>query len=192
MIKTPKVLAYKRNPKLRGWCDVFISLRTGTSLKWLYMSRCWHKSGRQVCDNTSASEILFSRVISYSNPQLKNLSLINKSLISSSYILKPGGSTYKFKNVLRNFSVTTNLRDRYNQFERKSAREVTVEGRSIEMLIEKIKSSDAYLMNLYNNPKLQKKLFSLECLRDIEDIISDYNLLVTKIVIVSLKKKGSV
>ena len=119
MIKTPKVLAYKRNPKLRGWCDVFISLRTGTNLKWLYMSRCWHKSGRQVCDNTSASEILFSRVISYSNPQLKNLSLINKSFTSSSYILKPGGSTYKFKNVLRNFSVTTNLRDRYNQFERK-------------------------------------------------------------------------
>jgi len=188
MIKTPKVLAYKRNPKLRGWCDVFISLRTGTSFKWLYMSRCWHKSGRQVCDNTSASEILFSRVISYSNPQLKNLSLINKSFTSSSYILKPGGSTYKFKNVLRNFSVTTNLRDRYNQFERKSAREVTVEGRSIEMLIEKIRSSDAHLMNLYNNPKLLKNLFSLECFRDIEEIISDYNLLVTKIVTVSLKK----
>lgn len=26
--KTPKVLAYKNNPKLRGWCEVFISLRT--------------------------------------------------------------------------------------------------------------------------------------------------------------------
>lgn len=187
MIKTPKVLAYKSNPKLRGWCEVFVSLRTGTSLKWLYMSRCWHKSGRQVCDNTSASEILLSRVISYPNPQLKNLSLINKSF-TSSYILKLGGSTYKFKNVLRNFSVKINLKDRYNQFERKSAREVKVEGRSIEMLIEKIRSSDAHLMNLYNNPKLLKNLFSLECLRDIEEIISDYNLLVTKIVIVSLKK----
>ena len=82
MIKTPKVLAYKNNPKLKGWCEVFISLRTGTSLKWLYMSRCWHKSGRQVCDNTSASEILFSRVIFYPNPQLKNLSLINNSFTS--------------------------------------------------------------------------------------------------------------
>ena len=71
------------------------------------------------CAITPQLEILFSRVISYSNPQLKNLSLINKSFTSSSYILKPGGSTYKFKNVLRNFSVTTNLRDRYNQFERK-------------------------------------------------------------------------
>ena len=68
MIKTPKMLAYKNNPKLRGWCEVFISLRTGTSLKWLYMSRCWHKSGRQVCDNISASKISFSRVISYPNP----------------------------------------------------------------------------------------------------------------------------
>jgi retron-type reverse transcriptase len=187
MIKTSKVLAYKNNPKLRGWCEVFISLRTGTSLKWLYMSRCWHKSGRQVCDNTSASEILFSRVISYPNPQLKNLSLINKSF-TSLYIFKPGGSIYKFKNVIRNFSVRINLRDRYNQFERKNAREVIVEGRSIETLIEKIRSSDAFLMNLYNNPKLLKNLFSLQCLRDIEEIISDYNLLVTKIVIISLKK----
>lgn len=185
MIKTPKVLAYKNNPKLIGWCEVFISLRTGTSLKWLYMSRCWHKSGRQVCDNTSASQILSFRVIFYHNLQLKNLSLINKSF-TSSYILKPVGSTYKFKSVVRNFSVRTNLRDRYNQFERKSAREITVEGRSIEMLIEKIRSSDASLMNLYNNPKLLKNLFSLQCLRDIEEIIRDYNLLVTKIVIVYL------
>lgn len=43
MIKTLKVLDYKNNPKLKGWCEVFISLRTGTDLKWLYMSRCWHK-----------------------------------------------------------------------------------------------------------------------------------------------------
>ena len=187
MIKTPKVLAYKNNPKLRGWCEVFISLRTGTSLKWLYMSRCWHKSGMQVCDNTSASKIVFSRVISYPNPQLKNLSLINKRF-TSSYLLKPDGRTYKFKNVVRNFSVRINLKDRYNQFERKSTREVTVEGRSIKMLIEKIRSSDASLMNLYNNPKLLKNLFSRQCLRDIEEIINDYNLLVTKIVIVSLTK----
>ena len=188
MIKTPKVLAYKNNPKLKGWCEVFISLRTGTSLKWLYMSRCWHKSGMQVCDNTSASKISSFRGISYPNPQLKNLSLINNSF-TSLYIFKPSGSTYKFKNVIRNFSVRINLRDRYNQFERKSAREVTVERRSIEMLIEKIRSSDASLMNLYNNPKLLKNLFSPQCLRDIEEIISDYNLLVTKIVIISLKKE---
>jgi retron-type reverse transcriptase len=187
MIKTPKVLAYKNNPKLKGWCEVFISLRTGTSLKWLYMSRCWHKSRMQVCDNTSASKISSFRGISYPNPQLKNLSLINKSF-TSSYLLKPDGSTYKFKNVVRNFSVRINLNDRYNQFERKSTREVTVEGRSIKMLIEKIRSSDASLMNLYNNPKLLKNLFSLQCLRDIEEIISDYNLLVTKIVIVSFTK----
>jgi hypothetical protein len=183
MIKTPKVLACKNNPKLRGWCEVFISLRTRTSLKWLYMSRYWHKNGRQMCDNTLASQILSFRVIFYSNPQLKNLSLINKSF-TSSYILKPVGSTYKFKTVVRNFSVRTNLRNRYNQFERKSAREITVEGRSIEMLIKKIRSSDVSLLNPYNNPKSLKNLFSLQCLRDIEDIISDYDLLVTKIVII--------
>ena len=125
--------------------------------------------------------------MSYPNPQLKNLSLINKSF-TSSYILESGGSTYKFKSAIRNFSLKTNLKDRYNQFERKSAREITVEGRSIEMLIEKIKSNDVSLMNLYNNPKLLKNLFNQQCLRDIEEIISDYNLLVTKIVIVCLKK----
>jgi len=71
MIKAPKVLDYKINPNLSGRCEVFISLRTGTSLKWLYMSRCWHKSGRQLCDNTSASKILFSRDIFSSKSQLK-------------------------------------------------------------------------------------------------------------------------
>lgn len=111
---------------------------------------------------------------------------------TSSYILKPGGSTYKSKSVIRNFSVRINLKDRYNQFERKSAREVTVEGRSIEMLIEKIRSSDATLMNLYNNPKLLKNLFSSQCLSGIEEIISDYNLLVTKIIIVCLKKEARI
>jgi hypothetical protein len=59
MIKIPKVLDHKLNPNLSGRCEAFISLRTRTSLKWLYMSRCWHKSGRQLCDNTSASKILF-------------------------------------------------------------------------------------------------------------------------------------
>jgi hypothetical protein len=44
MIKAPKVLDYKFNPNLSGWCEAFISLRTGINLKWLYMSRCWHKS----------------------------------------------------------------------------------------------------------------------------------------------------
>jgi hypothetical protein len=65
MIKASKVLYYKLNPNLGGWCEAFISLRTGTSLKWLYMSRCWHKSGMQLCDNTSASKILFSRGYSF-------------------------------------------------------------------------------------------------------------------------------
>ena len=187
MIKAPKVLDYKLNPNLSGWCEAFISLRTGTSLKWLYMSRCWHKSGKQLCDNTSASKLLFSRGIYSSKPQLKNLRLINKSL-PSSYTLIPGGSTYKFKSVARGFSVRANLKDRYNQFERKSAREITVEDRSIERLIEKIRSSDASLMNLYNNPNLLKNLFSRQCLYEIELILKDYNLLVTKIIINKLKK----
>lgn len=141
-----------------------------------------------MCDNTSASKILFSRVEFYLNPQLKSLSLINKSF-TSSYILKPDGSTYKFNNVIRNFSVGINLRNRYNQFERKCAREITVEGRSIEILIEKIRKCDTFLMNLYNNPNSLDKLFSLRCLYKIEEIINDYNLLVTKIIIVSLKNE---
>lgn len=187
MIKTPKVLDHKLNPNLSGRCGAFISLRTETSLKWLYMSRCWHKSGRQLCDNTSASKILFFRDILSSKSQLKNLSLINKNL-TSSYMLIPGGSTYKFKGVVRKFSVRANLKDRYNQFERKSAREITVEDRSIEKLIEKIRSSDALLMNLYNNPNLLKNLFSKQCLCEIELILRDYNLLITKIIINELKK----
>ena len=187
MEKAPKVLDYKLNPNLSGRCEVFISLRTGTSLKWLYMSCCWHKNRMQLCDNTSASKILFSRDIFSSKSQLKNLSLINKSL-TSSYTLIPGGSTYKFKGVVREFSVRVNLEDRYNQLERKSAREITAEDRSIERLIEKIRSSDALLMNFYNNPNLLKNLFSRQCLDDIELILKDYNLLVTKIIINELKK----
>lgn len=181
------MLDHKLNPNLSGRCEAFISLRTGTSLKWLYMSRCWHKSGKQLCDNTSASKILFFRDIFSSKSQLKNLSLINKNL-TSSYTLIPGGSTYKFKGVVRKFSVRANLKDRYNQFERKSTREITVGDRSIERLIEKIRSSDASLMNLYNNPNLQKNLFSRQCLDEIELILRDYNLLVTKIIINELKK----
>lgn len=119
---------------------------------------------------------------------------MNKSL-TSSYTLILGGSTYKFKSVARGFSVRANLKDRYNQFERKSAREITVEDRSIERLIEKIKSNDASLMNLYNNPNLLKNLFSRQCLYEIELILKDYNLLVTKIIInklTKLKKKDRI
>ena len=119
------------------------------------MSRCWHKSGRQVCDNTLASEILFSRVISYPNPQLKNLSLINKSF-TSLYIFKPGGSTYKFKNVIRNFSVRINLRDRYNQFERKSAREVIRKGTNKELYSDIVKFRDNIKAVIKRHKKLSK------------------------------------
>ena len=45
------------------------------------------------------------------------------------------------------------------QFERKCAREVTVDGRSVELLIEKIKNNDAFLMSQYTNPKLQSDIF---------------------------------
>jgi retron-type reverse transcriptase len=43
-------------------------------------------------------------------------------------------------------------------------------------------------MNLYNNPNLLKNLFSRQCLYEIELILRDYNLLVTKIIINELKK----
>lgn len=185
-IKGPKVLILK-NPNLSGWSEIFISLRTGTSLKWLYMSCCWHKNGRQLCVDTSASKIFFHRRSNhFSNSKLKNLSLINKSFISS-YKLKPGGSTYKFMNIKRFFSVKANLTNRYKQFERKSAREVTVNGRSVELLIEKIKNSDAMLMNQYNNPQLRINLFNKQNLLEIDSILKDYNLLVTKLLIINLK-----
>jgi hypothetical protein len=54
-IKAPKV-SFVKNPNLTGWCEIFISLRIETSLKWLYMSCCWHKNGRRLCDDTSASK----------------------------------------------------------------------------------------------------------------------------------------
>ena len=76
-IKIPKVLILK-NPNLGGWCEIFISLCTKTSLKWLSMSCCWHKSGMRLCDDTSASKIFFNRSKYVS--KLKNLSLINQIL----------------------------------------------------------------------------------------------------------------
>lgn len=42
-IKTPKVSALL-NSNLNGWCEIFNSLRTEMSLKWLYMSCCWYKN----------------------------------------------------------------------------------------------------------------------------------------------------
>lgn len=181
-IKTPKVSIVK-TPNLNGWCEIFISLRTGTSLKWLYMSCCWHKNGRRLCDDTSASKIFLNR--SKFSSKLKNLSLINKSFISS-YQLKPGGSTNKF--IYRSFSVRANLKNRYMQFERKCAREVTVDGRSVELLIEKIKNNDSFLMNQYTNPKLQFDIFNKQNLEKIESILEEYNLTVTKLLIINLNR----
>jgi hypothetical protein len=44
-IKASKVTILQNNPKLRGRCGlIFVSLRIGMSLKWLYMSRCWRKA----------------------------------------------------------------------------------------------------------------------------------------------------
>lgn len=42
-IKTPKVSALIHS-NLDEWCEIFISLRTEMSLKWLYISRCWYKN----------------------------------------------------------------------------------------------------------------------------------------------------
>jgi len=40
-IKASKVTILHNNPKLKGRCGlVFVSLRIGMSLKWLYISRC--------------------------------------------------------------------------------------------------------------------------------------------------------
>ena len=79
-IKTPQVLDFKMSPNLSGRCEVFYRLRTEINFKWLYMSRCWHKSRTQLCDNISASIILFFRGIP-SKPELKSLSLINKKFL---------------------------------------------------------------------------------------------------------------
>ena len=89
-------------------------------------------------------------------------------------------------NIKRFFGVKANLTNRYKQFERKSAREVTVSGRSVELLIEKIKNSDAILMNQYNNPQLRIGLFNKQNLLEIDSILKDYNLLITKLLIINL------
>ena len=181
-IKTPKVSIVK-TPNLSGWCEIFISLRTETSLKWLYMSCCWRKKRVRLCDDTSASKIFLNRSKYVS--KLKNLSLINKSFISS-YQLKPGGSTNKF--TYRSFSVKANLKDRYMQFERKCTRKVTVDGRSVKLLIEKIKNNDTILMSQYTNPKLRPNIFNKQNLEKIDSILEEYNLIVTKLLIINLNR----
>lgn len=135
----------------------------------------------RVCDNTSASKIFPSRSKYIS--KLKNLSLINKGSILS-YQLKPGGSTNKF--VYQFFSVKANLRNRYMQFERKCAREVTIDCRSVEILIEKIKNNDAILMSQYNNPLLRLNIFGRQNLLNVELILKEYNLVATKLLIINL------
>lgn len=183
-IKTQKV-SFVKNPNLNGWCEVFISLRIETSLKRLYMSCCWHKNGRRLCDDASASKIFSNRSRYIS--KLKNLSLINKNSVSS-YQFEPGGSTNKL--TYRLFSVRANLKDRYMQFERKCAREVTVSGRSVELLIEKIKNNDAILMSQYTNPKLQHNIFTEQSLINIKSILEEYNLIVTKLLVINLNRLG--
>jgi hypothetical protein len=184
-IKTPKVLILK-DPNLSGWCGIFISLRTETSLKWLYMSRCWRKSGMRLCNKHLSFQNLFFNRNKYVS-KLKNLGLINKSFMSS-YQLKPGGSTNKF--TYRSFSVKPNLKTRYMQFERKCAREVTTDCQSVELLIEKIKNNDAFLMHQYTNPKLQPNIFNKQNLEKIESILGEYNLIVTKLLIINLNRLG--
>jgi hypothetical protein len=83
--------------------------------------------------------------------------------------------------------VRANLKNCYKQFEQKCAREVTISGRSVNLLIEKIKKNDEFLMNQYINPELKMTLFSQENLKIIKCVIQDYNLLVTKLLIIHLK-----
>ena len=147
------------------------------------MSCCWRKSGRRLRDNTSASKIFNNRSKRIS--KLKNLSLINKSFIPS-YQLKPGGSTNKF--IYRSFSIKLNLKNRYTQFEQKCTREVTIDGRSIELLIEKIKNNDAFLMSQYTNPKLQFNIFTKQNLEKVKSILEEYYLIVTKLLIINLNR----
>jgi retron-type reverse transcriptase len=149
------------------------------------MSRCWRKSERRLCGDASASKIFFNRNKYVS--KLKNLSLRNKSFISS-YQLKPGGNTNKF--TYQSFSVKANLKNRYMQFERKCAREVTIDGRSVKLLIEKIHNNDAFIMCQYTNPKLQPNVFNKQNLENIESILEEYNLIVTKLLIINLNHLG--
>mmetsp|Transcript_60635 Transcript_60635/g.100688 ORF Transcript_60635/g.100688 Transcript_60635/m.100688 type:complete len:220 (-) Transcript_60635:2610-3269(-) len=146
--RTPKVSAVE-NSNLKGWCEIFFSLRTETSLKWLYMDYCWCKHGRHLHGDISVLKIFFSKP--------KNSSLLNKSFISS-YSLIPGGNTNKLN--YRPFSVKTILKERYTQFEQKCVRDVIVDGRSVDSLTEKIKNNDVILMSQYHNPKLRPSLFA--------------------------------
>ena len=57
--------------------------------------------------------------------------------------------------------------------------------------IEKIKNSDATLMNQYNNPQLRIDLFNKQNLLEIDSTSKDYNLLVTKLLIINLNKTKS-
>jgi hypothetical protein len=139
----------------------------------------------QLCGNISASKIFFHRSKYLTNSKLKNLGLINKTFILF-YQLKPGGSTHKYISVCRFFSVKANLKNRYKQFERKSAREVTVNDQTVELLIKKIKNSDATLISQYNNLQLRINLFNEQNLLRIDSILKDYNSLVTKLLIINL------
>lgn len=112
---------------------------------------------------------------------------MNKSSISS-YQLKPGGSTNKF--AYQFFSVKSNLRNRYMQFKRKCAREVTLDDQSVEKLIEKIKNSDAILKSQYTNCILRPHIFDRQNLLNIDLILKEYNLIVTKLLIINLNRLG--
>lgn len=74
------------------------------------------------------------------------------------------------------------------QFEQKCAREVTVDGRSVKLLIEKIKKNDSFLMSQYTNPKLRSDIFNKQNLEKIESILEEYNLTVTKLLIINLNR----
>lgn len=74
------------------------------------------------------------------------------------------------------------------QFERKCAREVTIDGQSVVLLIEKIKNTDSFLMSQYTNPKLQSNIFNKQNLEKIDSILKEYNLIVTKLLIINLNR----
>ena len=76
------------------------------------------------------------------------------------------------------------------QFERKCTREVTLDGRSVEKLIEKIKKCDAALMSQYNNSILKLDIFNKQNLLNVEAILNEYNLIVTKLLIINLNRLG--
>jgi hypothetical protein len=88
-IKTPIVSIFK-NPNISGWCNIFISLRTETSLN-VYIWVTVDAKVEGVCAMAPQFPKSFFNRNKYV-PKLKNLSLINKSFISP-YLLKPGGNT---------------------------------------------------------------------------------------------------